>query len=121
MSDFHILTQDIERKVAQCVFHIPIPVGDNSANITWAAAVVREQGGANAISSVLPDISAEEESALKAGTILERRLGVRFSSKDLTNTQRLAEIEAAFTTEKAAIQAEKQITLDFIGHEGDVI
>lgn len=120
MSDFHILTQDNERKIVNCIFHIPIPIGDNSASITWAAAVVREQGGADAISSNLPDISSEELSALKAGNLYERQLTVRFSSKDLTNPQRLDEIRAAFTAEKTAIQAEKQITLDFIGYEGDV-
>lgn len=120
MSNFHILTQDLERKVANCVFHIPIPAGNNSANITWQAAVVREQNGADNIDSVLPDISAEELSALKAGSILEKQIGVRFSSKELTNSQRLAEIETAFTNETAIIQVEKQITLDFIGYEGDV-
>jgi len=120
MSDYHILIQDSKLKTANCVFHIPIPEGNNSAGITWAEAIIREQGGADEITSVLPDISAEELSALKAGTIYEQTPLVRFSSIYITNTQRLNEIKATFTANTTTLQAEKQISLDFHGYEGDV-
>lgn len=121
MSDFHILAQDIKRKTINCVFHISIPNGGaNAAGITWAEAIVKEQGGADAIVSLLPDISSEELLALKAGTLYEKRFTVRFSSTNLTNAQRLNEIKEAFIGESATLIAEKQITLNFMGYEGDV-
>lgn len=120
MSDFHILTQDKLKKNASVIFHIPVPGTNNSAGITWQQAVVRDLGGANNISSALIDIDAAEESDLKAGLIIEKVEPVKFSSINLTNPQRLAEIEARFTELMTELIAEKQITLDFIGYSGDV-
>lgn len=120
MSNYHILSQDTQRKSVDVIFHIPIPATNNSAKITWQAAIVKELGGASNIVSVLPGITSEEDSSLKAGALLEKRVTVRFSSINLTNAQRLAAIKAAFTAETSALVAEKAITLDFMGYEGDV-
>ncbi len=46
---------------------------------------------------------------------------VGFSSTNLTNAQRLAEVETAFTAAKTDVLAEKQITLNFYGKSGDVV
>ena len=118
--DYHILQQHIKQKTANVVFHIPIPSSINSAGITWQAAVVKDMGGANAISSVLPDITTQEETDLKSGALLEQQVTVRFSSVSLTNAQRLQEIKDAFTQLKTNVLAEKQITLNFMGEEGTV-
>lgn len=121
MSDYHILTLDPHKKTVQVVFHIPVPsTGTNLAGITWQEAVVKEQGGASNIVSVLPGITTEEESALKAGAIIERVESVRFSSTSLTDSQRQAEIEAAFKKLQNDLIAEKSITLQWIGYEGNV-
>ncbi|NIT55420.1 MAG: hypothetical protein GWN00_04035 [Aliifodinibius sp.] len=114
------MQQDERQKTIDCVFHIPTPVGDNSAGITWAAAVVKDKGGADNISSVLHDIDAGELTSMKAGTLIEVPKRVRFSSIFLNNAQRLAQVQAAFIAEQTAIQAEKQITLAFVGYEGDI-
>jgi len=39
----------------------------------------------------------------------------------LTNAQRLAEVEAAYTAAETNMLAEKQITLNFYGKSGDVV
>lgn len=120
MSNYHILNQDTKHKSVSVVFHIPIPGTNNSAGITWQQAVVKELGGAGGIVSVLPDITSQEDSDMKAGVILEMRVNVRFSSVNLTNAQRLQEIKDEFNNVKSGVIAGKQITLDFIGLEGDV-
>jgi len=121
MSDYHILTQGRDKKTINVLFHIPIPAtGTNDVGISWQAAVVREQGGADAISSNFLDISAEELSALKAGSIVEKQVTVRFSSTILTNAQRLQEIKNTFNTMKTEFVSEKQIDLAFIGYAGNV-
>lgn len=121
MSDFHILTQSDNQKTITVIFHIPIPsTGVNDAGISWQAAVVMAQGGADAITSSLPDISAEELSSLKAGAIVEKQTTVRFSSTNLTNAQRLQEIKDAFNVTKTELVSEKQNSLAFIGYAGNV-
>ena len=121
MSDYHILSTSRDKKTIRVIFHIPIPsTGTNEANVSWQTAVAMELGGAANISSVLPGISGAEETAMKAGQILEVTETVRFTSLNLTVQQRKTEIEGAFTATKASIVAEKQETLAFMGYEGSV-
>lgn len=121
MSDYHIRNTDLKLKTVQCVFHIPIPATNNAVGVSWRDALVLSLGGADAITSVLTDITPAEESAMKAGSIYENVATVRFSSLELTNAERLAEVEAAYTATETAILAEKQITLNFYGKAGDVV
>lgn len=120
MSNYHIRETDIRLKTVSTVFHILIPATNNAVGVTWQAALVLSLGGADAISSILTDITPEEESAMKAGSIYENVATVRFSSTDLTNAERLAEVEVAYTAASSAILDEKQITLNFYGKSGDV-
>lgn len=120
MSDYHILNTDIKLKTVSCVFHIPIPATNNAVGVSWRDALVLLLGGADAIDSVLTDITPAELSAMKAGSIYERTETVRFSSLNLTNAQRLAEVEAKYTEAETDILTEKQTTLNFYGKAGDV-
>lgn len=120
MSNYHILNTDTRLKTVSCVFHIPIPATNNVVGVSWQDALVLSLGGADEITSVMPDITPEEESAMKAGSIFENVATVRFSSIALTNAQRLAEVETAFTAAETDVLAEKQITLNFYGKSGDV-
>lgn len=120
MSNFHILTQALSHKSVSVVFHIPIPSSNNSVGITWQQAVVKWLGGADNIVSVLPDITTQEESDIKSGALYELVKTVKFSSINLTNAQRLQEIRDEYTVDQSEFVLEKQITLDFIGYEGNV-
>lgn len=121
MSNYHIRTQEDKQKAARVVFHVPVPAtGTNEAGVAWRDAVVAEQGGSANIDSVLPSISAEEDTQLKAGEIIELTQTVRFSSINLTDGQRKTEIEQAFSALESSLIAEKQVTLKWIGYEGDV-
>ena len=121
MSDYHIRSTEINLKSVNAVFHIPIPAANNAVGVSWQTALVLSLGGADAITSVLPDITPEELNAMKAGSIYENVATVRFSSLNLTNAQRLAEVEAAYTAAETNMLAEKQITLNFYGKSGDVV
>lgn len=121
MTNYHIRETDKRLKTVSTVFHIPIPATDNAVGVTWQAALVLSLGGADAISSVLTDITPEEESAMKAGSIYENVATVRFSSTDLTNADRLAEVEAAYTAAVTDVIEDKQVTLNFYGKSGDVV
>lgn len=121
MSNYHIRKTSDDLKTVSVVFHVPIPDANNTVGVNWRSALVLELGGADAISSVLTDISTEEESAMKAGSIYEVSRTVRFSSLNITNAERLAEVEAAYTTTASEMIAEKQVTLNFMGKDGDVV
>ena len=121
MADYHILTQDEKKKTVTVIFHIPITSASvNAANITWQDAIVKEAGGADNITSQLPDITTEELSSLKSGSLVELRHVVRYTSTNLTNEQRKAQIEASFKKVKADLVAEKQVTLEWMGYAGTV-
>lgn len=120
MSDYHILSTSKDLKTVSGVYHIPIPASDNAVGVSWQEALVLSLGGADAIASVLTDITPAELSAMKAGSIFEMVGSVRFSSINITNTERLAEVETAYSEAKTDILAEKQITLNFYGKSGDV-
>lgn len=118
MADIHILKQDIDIKTAQCVFHVPIPTGTNSAGVAWRDAVVADQGGSDAITSVLSTIDQTELTQLKAGALVEFVQTVRFSSINLTNAQRLQQIKDEYNETKTEFVANKQIELAFFGWSG---
>lgn len=121
MSDYHILTTDIRLKTVSAVFHIPIPASNNVVGVGWRAALVLSLGGADAITSVLPDITPEELNDMKIGSIYERLTTFTFSSTNLTNAQRLAEVEAKYTEAASDVIADLGITLNFYGKAGDVV
>lgn len=121
MSDYHILTQDENKRSVNIVFHIPIPgAGTNEANVQWRNALILELGGSGNIVSVLPGISSAEDTQLKAGALCEVSKSIRFSSVNLDNAQRKTQIEAAFNSLKTKLVADKKITLQWIGYEGVV-
>lgn len=120
MSDYHIRTTAVDLKIVSCVFHIPIPATNNTVGVSWQDALVLSLGGADEITSVLPDISTAELTAMKEGSIFENVETVGFSSLNLTNAQRLAEVETAYTEAETDVLAEKQVTLNFYGKSGDV-
>lgn len=126
MSNYHIRSVNYEEgnviKTVNAVFHIPIPIGNNVIGKPWRDALVAYLGGADAITSILPEVRQTiEESDMKAGAIFEKSVNVRFSSTNLTDAERLAQVLAAFTAEKVKELAVKQIELKYFGKEGDVI
>jgi hypothetical protein len=122
MSNYHIreITEDF--KTVNIVFHIPIPVGNNAIGLPWRDVLVRYLGGAANIHSVLPEVvNTQEETDMKAGIIFEKLITTRFTSTNLTDVQRLVQVEAAFTATKAEELAAKQIQLKYFGKEGSVV
>lgn len=115
--NFHILTQSKERDTINVVFHIPITTSLNAVGISWRDAVVKELG---TVTSVLTDIDPAEMALLESGALVEKVENVRFSSLFITNNQRLQEIKDRYTALETQLYEEKQITLDFMGYEGDV-
>lgn len=121
MADYHILTQDKQKKSVAVIFHIPVPdTGTNQADIGWRDAVVSDQGGSGNITSGLSGIDPSEDTQLKSGEIIEKRETVRFSSKNLDIAAKKAEIEARFNELKIELIDAKKVELEWMGYEGNV-
>jgi len=124
--NYHIQTQAEDKKTVNIVFHVPVPAtGANEAGVQWRDAVVAEKGGSDNISSVLPGIDPTELTQLKAGALIEVTKSLRFSSINITPSQKKAEIEAEFnkltgSDPKFSVLAAKQIILEWIGYAANV-
>lgn len=121
MSNYHVLMQAKDQNTVNVVAHLPVPATLNTAGLTWQQAVVQEAGGADNITSVLPDIDPVELADMKSGALVEKVESVRFSSIYLTNAQRLQQVKDWYGALKASLIEEKQITLNFMGYSGEVV
>ena len=121
MSDYHIRTQNLKGTIVEAVCHFPIPDTLNEAGISYQTALVRSLGGADAITSVLPEVQGQaEETAMKNGELLEETIQVHFNTKGLTDGQKLQIVEDTYTATKNEILSNEQVTLNFMGYNGDV-
>jgi len=114
--DIHVLQCSKDLKTVRVVFHYAVPAGNNQAGISWQNAIVMDRGGADNINSVLVGIDADELANMKTGALVESVGTVRFSSINLTNTERLQEIKDKYNECKNKFFEDKQIELAFMGY-----
>jgi hypothetical protein len=92
------------------VFHIPIPVEDNSAGKPLRGAVSESTGG----TSQVPWIDAGELAQLGNGELYEHSETVGFLAAD-SNVQKQAKIDARFTALSTSVLNRARATLKFWG------
>jgi hypothetical protein len=119
MADFHILSQSNDLKTVTCAFHITVPDINNSAGISYRTALVISGVNETQVGNLTTAYPAEV-TALANGSLLEVIETIRFSILGLNNTQKLAEIETAYTNRQAQLLADKQVELAFTGYAADV-
>lgn len=126
MSDYHVLSQQLygaTESVAgvRVLFHIPVPAnGTNETGISWQAAVVRAQGGAEAIASLLFDIAPAELDELKAGARVEYIEQIFYPVLNPSPAEIRNAIEVRFNALRSELIAKKQKELAWIGYEANV-
>ena len=126
MSNYHVTTTGKDERSANVIFHIPIPVGNNSATPTksWRDSVaefikIRNQDGTFAtFASSLESIEAGELGQLQSGELFEHSDVVKFSAAD-NNAQKKTKIEAKFAEVSTEILNDLQEKLKFWGFAGD--
>ena len=98
MSDYHVLEAHEKDHQLRVVFHLPIPeTGNNAVGVQWRAAVVEYQRGNT--DSCVPNLAAEEQTQLTNGELYEHSVNLCFDAA-MTNAQKVAIVEAAFTKAK---------------------
>ena len=99
MANYHIFEQAADGKTVSVVFHIPAPVSQNDAKIDYKSVIVDSFAKAGTtVDSEVTDITVEELNKIKAGEIVEVVKSVRYSSRNLTPTQKISEITEAYNT-----------------------
>lgn len=97
-----IISTDLKNKTVTLDLYLAVPTGTNDAGITWSAAVSID-------SSIATETIGEIE-------YIKQRQTFRFSSVELTNAQRLAELTAYHSEAKAALTSDLADKLKFTGY-----
>lgn len=124
MSNYHILTQSLDKKTAQIVFHIPVPMLDNVVGIPYRTALKQKLEDASEdgiIYSVCPIIASTELTQIQNGEIYEVAKSIRFSSLYLTNPQKRDELDAKYNSLKISAREDLEVELEWWGLARDVI
>ena len=128
MSDIHVLDVGSKPDNARCAFHYTTPAGNNFAGVAWSEALIEylddqhqpQFSGDAREPSVVPDLETDdptEYAAIVAGTVYEIVTSVQFDA-NLTNAQKWALIQAAYTAEETEYESIMQERLNFWGHDG---
>lgn len=120
MSDYYIKELSKDLKTVNVIFHIPIPLANNPAGISYRTAFIEYKGGTEKINSMMTDIKSDDLIKMKSGEIYERSFTVRFSSRFLSDAERLAEIKAAYVVMEKNLLDELKATLKYYGKEGTI-
>ena len=97
-----IICTDTEMKTATFDLYLEIPTGNNSAGIDYAAAI-----------AMAGDLETE---TIETVDYVKRRETMRFSSTDLTNAQRLVELNASHESAKTRLNNYLSSRLAFTGY-----
>lgn len=123
--NYHVLGVAENGRSANVIFHVPIPVENNSANISLRTALAsyiktRETDGTfSAFNSAFEAVSAGELTQLRAGELHEHRAIVKFLAAD-TDLQKQTKIDNKYTVLTTSVLAKIRAILKFYGKNRDV-
>ena len=113
MSQIHIREKDTKNKTVTCIFHFAVPELNNAVGVPWNQVLQKALNP----EPLMPDNDSTENANIVSGSIHEVQETVRFSSTNLTDNERIAEVEAAFQTRQTEIFDELAAKLDYFGKE----
>lgn len=113
MANIHIREKDRMDKTVNCIFHFAVPATQNANGTDWNEVIQKAMKPV----PLMDDNDSTENANITAGSVLELAETMRYSSTNLTNTQRLAEIQAYYLIRKNEVFGELASTLDFFGKE----
>lgn len=117
MANIHILEQAQDKKTIRIVVHYTVSGTNNAVGKPWSEVLLKHLGGEQV--SIIPDFATDfpdEAAAMANGTVYEHQMAVRFSRLGLTNAERLAEIQTAYTNKQTEVMAELQAKLNYYGY-----
>ena len=116
MSNYHVLTQALDKKTVNVVYHIPIPNVNNEVGKSYRLALkewLEHNSEIDTITSICPDISPAEFIQMQNGEIYEIQRSMRFSILSLTPIQKRNELDAEYNALKTEARDKLQIVLEW--------
>ncbi len=110
MSNIHVLNQDKKKKGTRVIFHVAVPIGNNSVDTPWNQCV-REFIQPTSVLAEIP-ANSEERAAIINGDILEDVVFVRYNGTSDTPAQKLAKIQADYIEHSGEVKADLAIELE---------
>lgn len=120
--NYHILEQSEDKKTVRVVFHLPVPDYTTEAAVKLEASLVAAKDSEAPVSQVpgLATNDPAEYAGIQTGKIHEHVESVRYSSVNLTNSQRIAEIESRYKILVVDAIDTLKTRLDLFGKAADV-
>jgi len=113
MSNIHIREKDPQNKTVTCIFHFTVPVDVNAVGIPWNEVLQKHLNP----EPLMTDNDSTENANIVAGSVHEVQETVRFSTINLTDAERIAEVQAAYQVRQTEIFDELAAKLDYFGKE----
>ena len=117
-NDYHVLSMRADGRTANIVFHIPIPVENNSTGTSLRTALSQYIDGANYVSKV-PWIQPGELTQIQNGELYEHSKTVKFLAAD-TNGQKQTKIDNRYTSLATTALNKIRAILKFWGMDRNV-
>jgi len=118
MSDYHVLSQSKDGNRLKVILHIPVPVMNNDADVSYQDAIVALQGRAPVVSR-LTGISLEEQEELDTGMLYEVEDSLNtFPAESITS--KVARLDALWATTRTRVYAELGFQLQYWGFSRDI-
>ena len=111
MADIHIREKDRQDKTVNCIFHFAVPATLNAAGLPWNEVLQK----AKSPTPLMSYNDSTENAQIEAGNIYEHQETVRFSTINLTNEQRIAEVQTAYQDRQNTVFGALAGELDFFG------
>ena len=118
MSDYHVLSQSKDGNRLNVILHIPVPVMDNDASVSYQDAIVGLQGGAP-IASQLTNISLEEQGELDTGRLYEAAVALNTYPAETIN-DKIANLDALWGATRTRVYTELGFQLQYWGFSRDI-
>lgn len=125
MSNYHVMDISKGGRSANVVFHIPIPIENNSVPISLRTAVSQhiqhqaDDGSWDVFNSVINGIVAGELTELRAGELYEISETVKFLAAD-SNEQKQTKLDNRYTALTTSALKDVRAILKFWGKSRDV-
>jgi hypothetical protein len=113
MSAIH--TNKTDNGTVDVIFHIPVQAGANRIGITWVECVKNCPDFPKTSQALQKD----DLPAIKNGEIIEHREAFTFSSPDLTDAQKLEELQVRFNELEIQVNESLQKILKYFGGENN--
>ena len=114
--DIHIREKDKQNKTINCIFHFVVPATNNAIGIPWNQVIQKAKSPV----PLMPDNDSTENAQISAGSFYEIQETVRFSTINLTNEQRIAEVKAFYQNRMTDVFETLGSELDFFGFNMNV-